>query len=82
MAPVRRCLLVRGSDQAYLKFILEAYEGMATLSCRDSRLGLLELTIPPPFLADIEKLLAELSRVIVVREIIDRAEDAILEENY
>ena len=60
-APVRYRLQVRGRDQAYLKFILEAYEGMATLSCRDARDGLLALAVLPPFVADVDELLAALA---------------------
>jgi len=31
----------------YLKFILEAYEGLATLTTLDSATGLIQLAVPP-----------------------------------
>jgi hypothetical protein len=31
----------------YLKFVLEAYDGMATLTTLDARTGLIQVSVPP-----------------------------------
>ena len=67
--PLRVLLQVQGRDQAYLKLIIEAYEGMATLSCLDTRRGLLELTILPPFVADVTLLLGALTAEIQLERV-------------
>ena len=44
----------------YLKFILEAYEGLATLTTLDSRTGLIQLAVPPGRRDSLESLLEAL----------------------
>ncbi len=46
---------------AYFRFILEAYEGMATLSTLDAREGIVVLSIPECFAGDADGLLAALA---------------------
>lgn len=47
-------------DMVFLKFILEAYEGMNTMSTVDNREGIIRIAIMPGFEADMDGLLAEL----------------------
>ena len=44
----------------YLKFILEAYEGLATLTTLNSRTGLIQLAVPPGRRDSVESLLEAL----------------------
>ena len=44
----------------YLKFILEAYEGLATLTTLDSATGLIQLAVPPGGKDSLESLLEAL----------------------
>ena len=46
----------------YLKFILEAYEGLATLTTLNSRTGLIQLAVPPGRRDSLESLLEALGR--------------------
>jgi len=48
----------------YLKFILEGYDGLATLSTADARQGLVEIHYPPEIKRDLMDLLAEVSSEI------------------
>jgi hypothetical protein len=51
-------------DLVLLKFILEAYEGMSTMSTVDKVAGIVRVSIPAGFVADMESLLAALSGMI------------------
>lgn len=44
----------------YLKFILEAYEGMNVMSTVDNKLGIIRIIIMPGFEDDMDELIAEL----------------------
>ena len=44
----------------YLKFILEAYEGMNIMSTVDNKAGIIRIGIMPGFEEDMDALLAEL----------------------
>ena len=46
----------------YLKFILEAYEGLATLTTLNSKTGLVQLAVPPGRQDSLESLLEALGR--------------------
>jgi hypothetical protein len=59
---------VNRRDLVYLKFILEAYEGMSTLSTID-RLGMIvQLTIPSEFSTDMQMLLETLAAEVQLTE--------------
>jgi hypothetical protein len=55
----------------YLKFILEAYEGLATLTTLDSEQGLIQLTVPPGRKDSLESLLEALGRELVLERVAD-----------
>ena len=52
---------VSRKDLVFLKFILEAYEGMSTMSTVDNRAGIVRISIPDGFVADVKGLLESLS---------------------
>ena len=59
---------VARKDLVLLKFILEAYEGMSTMSTVDKTAGIVRISIPAGFVADIESLLAALSGAIPLQQ--------------
>lgn len=59
---VCRYYRVRHQDMVYLKFILEAYEGLNVMSTVDNREGIIRVAIMPGFEEDMEALLAELGK--------------------
>ena len=64
----KRYYRVARRDLVYLKFILEAYEGLSTLSTADQREGIVELTVPLPFRDDMARLIASLQQEIDLTE--------------
>jgi hypothetical protein len=48
----------------FLKFILEAYEGMNVMSTVDNRVGIIRVAVMPGFEEDMDALLAELGRQV------------------
>jgi hypothetical protein len=58
----RRCYYrVDRRDISLLRFILEAYDGVATVTTIDSRQGIVMLTVAPGWEGLVKDLLAELS---------------------
>lgn len=49
-------------DMVYLKFILEAYEGMNVMSTVDNKVGIIRIAIMSGFENDMDTLLSELSK--------------------
>ena len=61
---IERFFKVTHRDMVYLKFILEAYEGMNVMSTVDNKAGIIRIAIMPGFLEDMEGVLAELGRQV------------------
>lgn len=59
---------VARKDLVLLKFILEAYEGMSTMSTVDKVAGIVRISIPAGFATDVEGLLTALSGVISLQQ--------------
>lgn len=59
-----RYFKVRHRDMVYLKFILEAYEGMNVMSTVDNVAGIIRIAIMEGFEADMEGVLAELGQQV------------------
>jgi hypothetical protein len=59
---VRRYYRIDRRQIAFLKFIIEAYDGIATLSTIDPRRGVVALDIPPGCASEVDTLLEELGR--------------------
>lgn len=62
--PVSRYFRVNRRDMVFLKFILEAYEGMNLMSTVDNVAGIIRILIMPGFQEDMDGLLAELGRQV------------------
>jgi hypothetical protein len=59
-----RYFKVRHRDMVYLKFILEAYEGMNVMSTVDNVAGIIRIAIMEGFEADMDELLADLGQQV------------------
>ncbi|GFE59983.1 DUF4911 domain-containing protein [Geobacter sp. AOG2] len=57
---VYRYFRVKHRDMVYLKFVLEAYEGMNTMSTVDNAAGIIRIAVMPGFVEEMDSLLAEL----------------------
>ncbi|MBN2844616.1 MAG: DUF4911 domain-containing protein [Deltaproteobacteria bacterium] len=58
-------------DIAYVKFILEGYEGIALATTIDNDESVIQLTIVPDFKSDVEMLLAALKKEVDFSEIVE-----------
>ena len=67
-APQRRYFRLDRRDLAYLTFILEACEGLATLSTVEKRETLVSLTTLPCFVAELNGLIEALREEITMTE--------------
>jgi len=65
---VVRYFRVDRRDLVFLKFILEAYEGMSTLTTVKREGAIVRLTIPAGFAADLQALLAAIAADIELQE--------------
>jgi hypothetical protein len=63
-----RYFQVNRRDLVYLKFILEAYEGMSTMSTVSKDGVIVRITVPAGFAADMDSLLAALATEIPLQE--------------
>ena len=61
-----RYFKVRHRDMVYLKFILEAYEGMNVMSTVDNVAGIIRIAVMEGFEADMDGLLAELGQQVAM----------------
>lgn len=61
---------INSSDLVYLKFILEAYEGFATLSTEDRQNGIIRLVVPAAFHDEVNNLLDGLRSEIEFMEVL------------
>ena len=61
-------------DLVYMKFILEAYEGLSTMSTVDGKRGIVRVSYPLPFAGDVAALLDALGAEIAVTEVTEGGE--------
>lgn len=61
---INRYFKVNRRDMVFLKFILEAYEGMNVMSTVDNSAGIIRIAIMPGFEDDMDELLADLGRLV------------------
>ena len=54
---------------SFLKFILEAYDGLAVLTTVDSEKGIVVLNIAPGCEADVEMILQDLKKNVMIEKI-------------
>jgi hypothetical protein len=60
---------IKRSDIAYMKFILESYEGLGVLRTIDPREGIVEVMVPPGLERDMERVLEGLGEEIPLKRI-------------
>ncbi len=65
-----RYFKVAHRDMVYLKFILEAYEGMNVMSTVDNKVGIIRIAIMPGFVADMDGLLADLGQQVTMEPVL------------
>jgi len=66
---IRRYYRVDRREISYLKFILEAYDGIAVLTTIDPVDGVVFLTVAPGCLADVDQVIKALAKDVMIREI-------------
>jgi len=54
---------------SFLKFILEAYDGLAVLTTIDSKKGIVVINIAPGCEADVEMILQDLKKNVMIEKI-------------
>lgn len=64
-----RRIIIDPYEIHYLRFILEAYEGIGVVSTIDSALGLMQLNIAPGCEEDVERILADEASRLCLRRI-------------
>ena len=64
-----RYFKVAHRDMVFLKFILEAYEGMNVMSTVDNQAGIIRIAIMEGFEPDMDGLLAELGRQVAMEAV-------------
>ena len=64
-----RYFRVQNRDLVYMKFILEAYEGLSTMSTVDGKRGIVRVSYPAPFAGEIDLLMTALSGEIALAEV-------------
>jgi hypothetical protein len=65
-----RYFKVARRDMVFLKFILEAYEGMNVMSTVDNTVGVIRIAIMPGFVDDMDGLLADLGRQVSMEPVL------------
>jgi len=65
---VKKYYRVDRKNMAFMKFIFEAYDGIATVSTVDSAAGLIMLRIPPGNEADVDMVLDDLRNDMLIEQ--------------
>jgi hypothetical protein len=66
---IERTYRIDRREIAYLKFILEGYDNLAIMTTLDSRAGLIALYIPPGFESEVDEIMMDLSREIMIEPV-------------
>ena len=61
-------------DMVYMKFVLEAYEGLSTMSTIDGKRGIVRVNYPLAFAGDVAALMDALATEIAIREVTEGGE--------
>lgn len=69
METANRYYQLASRDLVYMKFVLEAYEGMSTMSTIDGKRGIVRVNYPLPFADDVARLMEALAGEIEVTEV-------------
>jgi len=74
METASRYYQLASRDLVYMKFILEAYEGLSTMSTIDCKKGIVRVNYPLPFAGDMAALMEALAAEIAVTEVTEGGE--------
>jgi hypothetical protein len=69
METIKRYFRVERKEIAYMRFVLEAYDGIAVLKTLDAKTGLVVLLIAPGCEPDVETVVTDLQKKILIQEI-------------
>ncbi|TLN15325.1 DUF4911 domain-containing protein [bacterium] len=69
LAVTTRYFKVDRSEIGYLRFIIESYEGLATISTMDAKNGIVSLSVPDSFAEEADRLVEALRSEMVITEI-------------
>ena len=69
-----RFFQLAGRDMVYMKFILEAYEGLTTMSTIDGKRGIVRVNYPIAFAGDVAALMDALGSEIAITEVTEGGE--------
>ena len=69
---ITRLFKLKTKDIALVQFIVEGYEGLATVSTLDSKTAMLQVMVMPDFIPDMECLLDYLKDSVFMEEIFFR----------
>jgi len=65
---IKKYLRIDRREICFLKFILEAYDGIASLTTVNSDLGVVRLHIPPGCVEDVEIILQDLKKSFIIED--------------
>ena len=65
----RKTLKIHPRDIAYIQFILEGYEGLATISTVDPHEARIDFSIMPDFVIEVDQIIADLGRNISLQDV-------------
>ena len=74
METVKKYLRIERSKIFFLKFILEAYDGIALLRTIDPESGFIALHVSPGCEEDVEMILCDLEKDIMIEDVPDHTE--------
>ncbi len=74
-------LRLRRKDIAYLKFIMESYEGMAVVRTRDPSEAVVELMVAPGWEEDVHQVLEGLGKEIPIELLADSSSQRTVDED-
>ena len=68
---IKKCYKLQPKDIVLVQFIIEGYEGMATVTTLDSRKAIIQIAIMPHYLQEISDILEDLKYKYNIEEITD-----------
>ncbi len=71
MKTIKRYYRVERHNIGYLRFIIEAYDGIAVMRTIDAKSGIIVLHIPPDCLCDAENLMNDMKKNIMMESLTD-----------
>lgn len=66
---VKKVLKLKRKDISYIKFLFEGYEGLGIVTTIDKSKSLIEISMMPDFVSDINEILDALREEIIFQEV-------------